>query len=116
MHSPLATSKPYPCSSGHREPLGWVVNLVGHTAGPGAFLIASDSSLALLTCFLFLGNGVAKPGHQLFYQKGVCRDADGNTVVPQEVDFRGGGQHLGLGVGMELNCLGWGEPKPLRRK
>lgn len=50
MYSPLATSKPYPCPSGHREPLGWVVNLVGHTTGPGAFLVASDSRLALLTC------------------------------------------------------------------
>lgn len=32
---------------------------------------------------------------------------NGSTVVQQEVDFRGGGPHLGLDVGMELNSLGW---------
>lgn len=76
---PLPNSTP--CPSGHRDPLGWVANLVGHTAGPGAFLVASNSRLALLTCS-FSGNGAAKPCHQLFYGKGLCRDAEWGHCGP----------------------------------
>lgn len=96
--------------------MGWVVNLVGHTVGPVTFLVTSDSRLALLACsFSSWEMELLNLATSCFMGRGFVEMQNGGTVVPQEVHFRGGGQNLGLGVGMELNPLGSGELKPLGR-
>lgn len=92
-----------------------MVNLVGHTAGPGAFLVASDSRLARISLALSREMELLNLATSCFMGRGFVEMQNGGTVVPQEVHFRGGGQHLGLDVGLELTSLGSGEFKPLGR-